>query len=219
MRQTRSNHSTKREFHSTLLTKLERAYPAPASELNFSNDYELLISVVLSAQCTDKKVNQVTAALFPTYPDFRSLADAEITDIEKIIREVNYYRTKAKHLKALAGNIMESFDGELPDTREGLESLPGVGRKTASVVLSERGIEEALAVDTHVFRVARRLGLSHQMKRDQVEQDLMKQFPASVWRSLHHWLILHGRRICKAQRPLCSVCSLAALCPSFEKIE
>jgi endonuclease III len=197
-----------------LISILSQAYPSPRSELNFANDYELLVSVVLSAQCTDKKVNQVTAKLFPRFPSFEKLARARIATIEGLIREVNYYKTKSKNIKELARQVVERFSGELPTSRENLESLPGVGRKTASVVLSEKGIEPALAVDTHVFRVAQRLGLSTGKNREVVEQDLMRAFSDDIWYPLHHWLILHGRRVCKAQRPLCQECTLCELCPS-----
>lgn len=188
-------------------------YPDPQSELNFVNDYQLLVAVMLSAQCTDKKVNQVTPQLFGRFPNFGALAAASLHDIEKIIRPINYYRTKAKNLRAMGQAIMSST-GKLPVDRAGLEALPGVGRKTASVVLSEKKIEPALPVDTHVFRVSQRLGLAKSDNREVVEEQLKSKFPPDLWRNLHHWLILHGRRICKAQRPLCAECRLRTLCPS-----
>lgn len=197
-----------------ILKILEQTYPNPNSELNFSNEFQLIVSVILSAQCTDKKVNEVTPELFENFPDFETLAGAPLHRIEKIIRPVNYYRTKARNLQGMADQITKQHSGALPRSREALEELPGVGRKTASVVLSQLGIEAALAVDTHVFRVARRLGFASAEKRDLLEAELRARFPKELWFPLHHWLILHGRRICKAQRPLCAACPLSALCPS-----
>lgn len=188
--------------------------PAPRSELNFKNDYELIVAVVLSAQCTDKKVNQVTEKLFAQYPDFVALASADLAQLESLIRQVNYFKTKAKNIKALATKITSEHSGMLPATRSELEALPGVGRKTASVILSEKGIEPALAVDTHVFRVSQRLGLAKSLNREVVEEQLRNSFPQAQWRNLHHWLILHGRSTCKAKTPLCQHCALAHLCPS-----
>ncbi|NDC36473.1 MAG: endonuclease III [Proteobacteria bacterium] len=198
----------------TVLQELQLLYPDASSELNFTNEFELVVSVVLSAQCTDKKVNEVTPILFAQYPDFPSLARARLASVEKIIRPVNYYRTKAKHLIELAKLVGEEFNGILPRTIEQLVTLPGVGRKTASVVVSELGSGHALAVDTHVFRVSQRLGLAAGKNVVDIEEDLKIRFPAEVWRTLHHCLILHGRRTCKAQRPLCNECRLAKLCPS-----
>jgi endonuclease-3 len=198
-----------------LLGIFSKLMPAPRSELNFSNDYELIIAVVLSAQCTDKKVNQVTTNLFALFPDFGSLAQADPNQLESTIRQINYFKTKAKNIRALALQVTTEHAGMLPTTRSELEELPGVGRKTASVILSEKGIEPALAVDTHVFRVSQRLGLAKSSKREVVEEQLRCTFPKEQWRNLHHWLILHGRRTCKAQTPLCGACALAGLCPSF----
>lgn len=201
-----------------LIKIFELEYPNPQSELNFINDYQLLISVILSAQCTDKKVNQVTPLLFKTYPSFVSLAKAELKKVENIIREVNYYRSKAKNIINTAKTITKNYKGELPLKRAELESLSGVGRKTASVVLSEKGIEPAFPVDTHVFRVSKRLGLAAEDKRDEVERELRDHFKPKMWRNMHHWLILHGRSTCKAQNPACSRCKINGLCPSYEKL-
>lgn len=199
---------------SKLLRAFEALYPDPRSELNFSNNYQLIVCVILSAQCTDKKVNEVSPQLFKEFPNFKSLSRASLSKLEKIIRPINYYRSKAKNLINMAKAICAEHGGELPRTRDELENLAGVGRKTASVILSQLGIEPALAVDTHVFRVARRLGLAHSEKRDDVEQELRERFPKEIWHHLHHWLIFHGRRICKAQRPDCANCTIAAFCPS-----
>lgn len=196
-----------------LLSIFNELYPDPESELNFKNDYELLVSVILSAQCTDKKVNQTTPALFKAYPDFKKLSKAREAAVAEIIRPINYYKTKAKHLVKMAGLVCQDYEGSLPDTLKELRLLPGVGQKTASVIQSERGIEHAFPVDTHVYRVARRLELSSSETPAGVEKDLMKAFDSSNWRNLHHWLIFHGRRVCKARRPLCEGCPIT-FCPS-----
>jgi len=201
-----------------LLKKLSELYPNPESELNYQNEYQLVICVLLSAQCTDKKVNQVTPALFARAPDFTALSRATLSSLEKIIRPINYYKTKSRHLKALAQRIVEEFNGKLPHNHTDLTSLPGVGRKTANVVLSELGIVPALAVDTHVTRLSHRLELSQGKNPLQIEQDLCAQFPPQRWRELHHYLILHGRRVCKARNPLCEKCVIAKVCPSNEKL-
>lgn len=197
----------------SLLQALAKLYPNPGSELNFSNEYELVVAVVLSAQCTDRKVNEVTPKIFAKYPDFSALANAKLQALERIVRPINYYRTKSRNLIELGRLVSSSFKGELPHTIDELVTLPGVGHKTASVVVSELGHGHALAVDTHVFRVSQRLGLARGNNVKQVEQALKDKFPPELWRSLHHWLILHGRRVCKAQRPLCDDCELAQNCP------
>jgi endonuclease-3 len=198
-----------------ILEKLALCYPEAASELNFSNDYELVVAVLLSAQTTDKKVNEVTPALFALAPDFETLAARSQGKIEMIIRPLNYYKTKAKHLIQMAKIVTAKHRGSLPRTIEEMIELPGVGRKTASVVLGERGILPTLPVDTHVFRVARRLGLSRGKNVLEVEHDLRALYDPKDWRKLHHLLIFHGRRVCKAQRPLCQECVLAKSCPAF----
>lgn len=202
------------ERKAALFKALAGLYPSPRSELNFTNEYELLVAVLLSAQCTDKKVNEVTPALFARYPSFASLADAEVSEVEQLVRAVNYYRTKAANLVRTAQRVQQDFGGRLPDSHTELTSLPGVGNKTANVVLNERGITPTFPVDTHVFRLAHRLGLSRGRTPLEVEEDLKRHFAPSQWRDLHHQLILHGRRVCRAQRPLCSACALARICPS-----
>lgn len=198
-----------------LLETLARLYPNPRSELNFCNDYQLIVCVVLSAQCTDKKVNAVTPELFRVYPSFDGLSRARLEDVENIIRPVNYYKTKARNLLALASKIVSEHASRLPKTMEHLISLPGVGRKTANVVLCEQGITPALPVDTHVWRVSKRLGLTAGSTPERAEEDLTAQFKPGDWRFLHHALVLHGRRVCKAQRPLCEACSLGSICPKL----
>ncbi len=200
-----------------LLDKLKELYPEPKSELNFSDEYQLLVSVVLSAQCTDKKVNDTTPALFKKYPSFKQLAKADVGDVEGIIRPINYYKTKSKNIVSTAQMITTEHQGAVPRSMEELTSLPGVGRKTANVVLGELGIEPSIAVDTHVFRVSRRLGVAKGNTPAEVEQSLRRGFPSSSWRDLHHQLIFHGRRVCKARNPLCGECLLAMTCPSKGK--
>lgn len=202
-----------------LLKALETLYPEAASELSFRNEYQLVVCVVLSAQCTDKKVNQVSPLLFKAAPDFRTLANAKLSVIEEIIRPVNYYKTKAKNLIALGKKVLENFHGKLPISREDLITLPGVGRKTANVVLCEQGNSAALPVDTHVLRLSNRLGLSNGSTPEKVEEDLSRTFPSSTWRELHHRLIFHGRRVCKARNPLCQECSLRKLCPFYKALK
>lgn len=199
---------------SNMLRILGQLYPNPQSELNFCNEYELLVSVMLSAQCTDKKVNQVTPLLFQRFADFKALSRANLNSLEAIIRPINYYRTKARALISTAKNITQNFDGKVPRTMQELITLNGVGQKTANVVLNELKIEATLPVDTHVFRLSKRLGFSNAKNPKELEEDLKKVFKSSLWRDLHHWLILHGRRVCKARNPACEKCELNKLCPA-----
>ncbi len=203
----------KRQF---LLQALAELYPDPHSELDFTNEYQLLIAVMLSAQCTDKKVNQVTPELFKAYPTFKALSEAKLSDVERIIRPINYYKTKSKNLIATGKEAVERFQSKVPDSHDELTSLPGVGNKTANVILSEKGVVPAFPVDTHIFRLAHRLGLSSGKNPDAVEKDLRKAFPSSEWRNLHHRLIFHGRRVCSARSPQCGGCVLRKLCPSAD---
>lgn len=195
-----------------LLSILEQLYPDPKSELNYVNEYQLCISVILSAQCTDKKVNQVTPELFKKYPNFKALSKAEISSTEQIIRQVNYYKTKSKNIINLAKILGESYNFQLPLIHNELIKLPGIGRKTANVVLSELNIEPALAVDTHVFRLSNRIGISNGKDVLEVEKSLTKQFPKESWKQLHHGLILHGRRVCMARNPNCAICEIKTIC-------
>ena len=199
-----------------LVEALAKLYPDPHSELDFKNEYQLLIAVMLSAQCTDKKVNEVTPELFQSYPTFKALSQAKLVDVERIIRPINYYKTKSKNLIATGKEAVERFKSKVPDSHEELTSLPGVGNKTANVILSEKGVTPAFPVDTHIFRLAHRLGLSKGKTPDHVEVDLKKAFPSSEWRNLHHRLIFHGRRVCSARSPQCAGCALASICPSSE---
>lgn len=195
-----------------ILSALKKLYPEPESELNFHNEYQLLISVVLSAQCTDKKVNEVTPELFSKYPNAHELSKATIPELEKIIRPINYYKSKAKHLSLLGQRLSTIFGGVVPKNAEELRSLAGVGQKTANVVLGELKAAKTFPVDTHVFRVSKRLGFAFSEKREKVEEELKELFDPRQWRNLHHWLILHGRRVCKAQNPLCDSCLIAKDC-------
>lgn len=193
---------------------LERSYPNPVTALEYENEFQLLVAVILSAQTTDARVNMTTPALFAKYPTPEKLARARQADVEKIIRSTGFFRMKAKNIIACARDIVERFGGRVPREREGLESLAGVGRKTASVVMAAAFDEPALAVDTHVFRVAHRLGLTLGTTPRHVEEDLTKLVPPNKWGDTTHWLILHGRAICKAPTPQCPRCPVNELCPT-----
>ncbi len=197
------------------LEVLEATYPQAVTALAYDSPFTLLIAVILSAQCTDARVNLTTPALFASYPTPRALGDADPAAVETIIKACGFFRMKAKNIVAAARAIATEYGGEVPREREQLEALPGVGRKTASVVIAVAFEEAAFAVDTHVFRVAHRLGLSLGKTPRQVEDDVVKLVPAEKQRHAHHWLILHGRTICKAPTPLCGRCPVTELCPSF----
>jgi endonuclease-3 len=197
------------------LAVLEETYPDAKTALAYDSPFTLLIAVILSAQTTDARVNLVTPFLFAKYPDARSLAAAEIHDVEEIIKSIGFFRIKARNIVRAAGDIVEKHDGEVPPEREALESLPGVGRKTANVVLSVAFEAATFAVDTHVFRVSHRLGLSLGATPRAVEEDVTRLIPPEKLRHAHHWLILHGRQICKAPTPLCERCPLQTSCPSM----
>ena len=193
--------------------------PVAQSELNFRNPYELIVSVVLSAQCTDKRVNMVTPALFRDYPGPAALAEAPLEDILEHIRTVSYPNNKAKHLKGLGQKLMDDFGGQVPSSVDELMTLPGVGRKTANVVASIIYDEPVIAVDTHVYRVSHRLGLSSGKTPYDVEKDLEKHIPAADRPIAHHWLILHGRYTCTARSPKCGECGLKELCAHYAKAQ
>jgi len=195
------------------LAILERTYPHAVTALEYRNAYELLVAVILSAQCTDARVNLTTPALFAKYPDAASLGRASQADVERIIKSCGFFRTKAKNIIAAAREIAAEHGGEVPHDRAALEALPGVGRKSANVVLSIVFEQAAFAVDTHVFRVSHRLGLTLATTPRGVEDDVTKLVPREKWRHAHHWLILHGRAICKAPIPRCAECPVT-MCPS-----
>ncbi len=196
------------------LAILESRYPHAVTALEYDSEFELLIAVILSAQCTDARVNMTTPALFAKYPTAEKLARARQSDVERIIKSCGFFRMKAKNIIACARDVVERFGGRVPHEREDLESLAGVGRKTASVVMAAAFNAEALAVDTHVFRVAHRLGLTIGTTPRQVEEDLTELVPSKKWGDATHWLIMHGRQVCKAPTPLCDRCPVNALCPT-----
>ena len=195
-----------------ILAELERLYPDAKTALHFANPYQLLVAVILSAQCTDVKVNLVTPALFAAYPDAAALAGAEPEQVEPYIRTCGLYHNKAKNLVLTARALVERYGGEVPADHDALESLPGVGLKTANVVMSCAFGEDAIAVDTHVFRVSNRLGLADAGDVLKTEQQLMENIPKDQWSRAHHWLIFHGRRVCAARKPACETCTLHAWC-------
>jgi endonuclease-3 len=193
---------------------LKAAYPRAETALHYDSPFMLLVAVILSAQSTDARVNMTTPNLFARYPDAYALAKADQADVEQIIRSTGFFRMKSRNIIAAAREIVERYGGEVPRGREDLESLPGVGRKTASVVLASAFQQAAFAVDTHVFRVAHRLGLTTSTTPRGVEDDVVKLVPPDDLPHAHHWLILHGRAICKAPVPRCERCPVLELCPS-----
>jgi endonuclease-3 len=197
------------------IRRLEATYPDAKCSLDFRNPYELLVATILSAQCTDVRVNMVTPDLFARFPDPAALADAETEDLENRIKSTGFFRNKAKSLLGMARAVIDRHRGEIPRTMNELTHLPGVGRKTANVVLGNAfGIDEGVVVDTHVTRVSFRLGLTRETDAVKIEQDLMKVVPREKWTLFSHLLIFHGRAICVARRPLCEKCPLWDLCPS-----
>jgi endonuclease-3 len=197
--------------------RLKVAYPDAHCELDFHNPFELLCATILSAQCTDVRVNMVTPALFRKYPDAQSLARARQSTLEEMIRSTGFFRNKARSLLGMAQALTADHGGQVPADMEALQKLPGVGRKTTNVVLGNAfGINEGVVVDTHVGRVSRRLGLTSHDDPVKVEQDLMRLFPREDWTLLAHLLIWHGRRVCVARRPHCWDCVLADICPSAD---
>ena len=197
-----------------VLAELERHYPDAAAELNHQSPFELLIATILSAQATDISVNAATPALFARYPDTAALAQAVPVEVVSYIQRIGLYRGKAKNIVAAAQQLVAQHGGQVPDDFAALLALPGVGRKTANVVLANAFNRPAIAVDTHVGRLARRLGFSQHHHPDKVELELEALFPRERWIFLHHALILHGRRVCLARNPNCTDCALAPLCPS-----
>lgn len=195
-----------------ILDVLARTYPDARCALRYRNPYELLVATVLSAQSTDRLVNRITPGLFARFPGPRELAAADPAEVAECIRECGLYRTKARNLVAAARRLVEEHGGEVPRDRAALERLPGVGRKTANVVLSNAFEVPAIAVDTHVFRVANRLGLAEAGDPLETERQLMRRIPRRDWSAAHHRLIHHGRRVCRARNPLCHLCPLEDLC-------
>ncbi|MFN5024348.1 MAG: endonuclease III [Bacteroidota bacterium] len=193
--------------------------PLAETELYYENPFQLLVAVILSAQCTDKRVNMTTPSLFAKFPDAKSLSKAEFDEVFERIRSISYPNNKARHLIGMANMLLKDFGGEVPSAIEELVKLPGVGRKTANVIASVIFDKPAMAVDTHVFRVARRLGLTLRAKTPlQAEQQLVKHIPEKFIARAHHWLILHGRYVCVARNPKCGECAISTFCKSYKPV-
>jgi endonuclease-3 len=210
---------TKKERYSFVLDYFKQNVPNAETELTYSNPYELIVAVVLSAQCTDKRVNMTTPALFKKYPDAKSLSKATVEDVFNLIRSISYPNNKAKHLVGLGQLLMSQFKGVVPSKVEDLVLLPGVGRKTANVVASVVFNQPKMAVDTHVFRLSARIGLTTNATTPlETEKQLVKHIPEELIHIAHHWLILHGRYVCTARNPKCDICELKTACKSFKKL-
>lgn len=210
---------TKKERYEAFVQYFKESFPDPQTELHYRNPFELLVAVVLSAQCTDVRINKVTPALFEAFPTPARMAAASFDDIFELIRSVSYPNNKARHLMGLSQMIMDQFGGEIPEKQEDLQKLPGVGRKTANVVVSVLYNQPAMAVDTHVFRVSKRLGLVTQSAKTplEVEKQLVKHIPQEHIHKAHHWLILHGRYVCLARTPKCDTCQITHFCQFYQK--
>ena len=205
-----------KERYEKALAWFEVNMPIAESELNFENEYQLLVAVMLSAQCTDKRVNMVTPALFAAYPTIADLADSNAENVLKYIRSVSYPNSKSEHLVQMAKRVVEVYGGKIPDSREELQTLAGVGRKTANVVLAVWWNQPTMAVDTHIFRVAERIGLTTKAKNPlDSEKQLIKYIPEDIIPKAHHWLLLHGRYTCQARTPKCEKCGIQAICRYF----
>ena len=207
-----------KERYEQALAWFEKHMPIAESELYFENEYQLLVAVMLSAQCTDKRVNMVTPALFAAYPTIADLAESTAENVLHYIRSVSYPNSKAEHLVQMAKRVVNVYEGKIPDTREELQTLAGVGRKTANVVLAVWWNQPTMAVDTHIFRVAERIGLTTNAKNPfDSEQQLIKHIPESIIPKAHHWLLLHGRYTCQARTPKCEQCGLQEICRHWSR--
>ena len=191
---------------------LGAAYPNPKSELNYESPFQLLVATIMAAQATDRQVNVITRELFRRAPDAETMSRMELDEVRSLVRSINYCNNKAKNILAVSRILVERWQGVVPDTREGLESLPGVGRKTANVVLSNAFNQPVMPVDTHVHRVSNRIGLVHTEKPEETETGLMKIIPESWVIPFHHYLLLHGRYTCKAKKPDCAHCTVSSIC-------
>lgn len=208
---------TKKERYNYVISWFTEHMPVAETELHYENPYQLLVAVILSAQCTDKRVNIVTPAVFEKFPGPESLAKAEFEDVEPLVRSISFANNKTRHLVGMAKMLMEKYNGEVPSTVEELIELPGVGRKTANVITSVIFNQPNMAVDTHVFRVSARIGLTTNAKTPlQTEQQLIANIPEELVHKAHHWLILLGRYICVARRPKCEICGLRAACKFYK---
>lgn len=212
---------TKKERYKGIIDYFQEHMPNPETELHYRNPYELLVAVILSAQCTDKRVNMVTPDLFEKYPNANTLSKAEPEEVFEYIRSISYPNNKAKHLVGMAQMLVNDFNNEVPDTVEKLVKMPGVGRKTANVIASVIHNQPTMAVDTHVFRVSHRLGLVTLKAKTPllVEKELVAYLSKDIIPKAHHWLILHGRYTCMARNPQCISCRITDLCNSYEKIQ
>lgn len=206
-----------KKLYSEIISWFEENMPVAESELDFKSPYQLIVAVILSAQCTDKRVNMVTPALFEAYPDAEALAEATPEEIFPYIKSVSYPNSKAQHLAGMARMLVRDYGGDVPDDIDELQKLPGVGRKTANVVSSIVYNKPVIAVDTHVFRISHRLGLSKGTTPLAVEKDLTANIPAEKRPIAHHWLILHGRYVCTAHKPKCAECGLSPYCAEYRK--
>jgi endonuclease-3 len=209
----------KKERYRRFVAHFSAKQPDAETELNYNNPFQLLVAVILSAQCTDKRINQVTPALFQRFPTPDSLAETTSDLVFDYIRSVSYPNNKAKHLVGMAKILVDDFGGEVPSDIDQLQKMPGVGRKTANVIASVIYNAPAMAVDTHVFRVANRIGLTTGKTPLAVEKDLVKNLPEHTIHIAHHWLILHGRYVCVARSPKCSICEITEICKYFQKKE
>ena len=200
------------------LDYLKELFPEARCELIYNNPFQLLVATILSAQCTDKQVNKVTPALFTAYPDAKSMSEAPIEKIEELIHSTGFYKNKAKNIKSMAYALVKDHNGQVPDNMEELVKLPGVGRKTANVVLGNAFKVPGMVVDTHVKRISNRYGLTKNSDPEKIEQDLMKIFPKERWTELSHQLVLFGRYFCMAKKPNCNECKIFAYCPTGNKL-
>lgn len=207
----------KKERYKLFVDHFAARQPDAETELNYDNPYQLLVAVILSAQCTDKRINQITPALFQRFPSAKELSDVTPDLVYDYIRSVSYPNNKAKHLVGMAKMLIEDFNGEVPSDITELQKMPGVGRKTANVIASVIYNAPAMAVDTHVFRVANRIGLSNGKTPLAVEMELVKHLPEETIHVAHHWLILHGRYVCVARSPKCSICEITSFCKYYQK--
>ncbi len=208
----------KKEEINNIIDTLLKEYPNTKGSLNFNNPFEILVAVCLSAQCTDERVNQVTPALFKKYGTPNLMAKADIKDIEQLIHSCGFYKNKAKNLKAASQKIIDDYNGDVPHSMEELITIPGVGRKSANVIMLEAfGDAQGIAVDTHCKRLSNRIGLSKEIEPSKIEQDLLKKIPKTYWAKINHLFIDHGRKVCKAPKPLCENCVIKNKCEYYKK--
>lgn len=209
---------TTKERYAGFISWFSEHMPVAESELQYKNAFELIVAVILSAQCTDKRVNMTTPAIFKRFPDAAAMAQGTVEEIYELIKSISYPNNKAKHLSEMSKKLVADFNGIVPDDMDLLQTLPGVGRKTANVVRAVAFHKPSMPVDTHVFRVANRIGLVNDTKTPlETEKELVKNIPAEILSTSHHWLILHGRYVCVARKPRCEECGISAYCKYFEK--